>query len=472
MPNVFLSYSSQDKQLAERIALDLSNRGIRVWFDEWSILVGESVSQKIEQGLDDSDFVLVLLSKISVKHGWVGIEWRSRIAEEIDNDKTIILPLKSDDCKIPTLLIDKKYADFSKDYKVGLKELLEAINQLPGIDANVSSANDTDQVVKRPDYFRLEGMEAPCFFPAISSAAKNSLSPLEHLTIISKTNHPSLLISAYDIRHAKSDRQKIHKELTSATENGRTVMVDSGLYEKKWLRADKWPKDGYREALRNTPFHIAFHYDAPIKSLPSNPSLDDVKSMALTIKKSVELDRKHGEFTRVSPIIHSNDHTLFPSLCYYVAKELDYPPVIAIPEREMGRGILQISKTIKSIRNKLNTLDNYVPIHILGTGNPISILVYSSMGADSFDGLDWCQTVVDHDTAKLHHSLQLDFFQHQTPFGRDLNLPYHVRLFAHNLAFYRKWMEDLVVSANAHDFTDLLEKYVPKSFLPALSNID
>lgn len=467
MPCVFLSYSSQDKQLAERIAHDLVDRGIDVWFDEWNILVGESVSQKIEQGLDNSEFVLVLLSNQSVESGWVGKEWRSKIAEEIDKNKTIILPLKSDDCKIPALLKDKKCADFSRDYKAGLRQLLAAIDQLPGIDVNVSSANDVAQVVKRPDYFRLEGLETPCFFPAISGASKNTLSPLEHLKILSKINHPTLMISAYDINHAnKSDRLKIFKELASATDHGRCIMVDSGLYEKKWLHVKKWSKPSYRETLRNIPCNIAFHYDAP------NPTSSDVESMASHIKRSVELDRNGGEFTRVSPIVHSDDHTLFPALCYHVANELDYPPVIAIPERELGKGILQISKTIKSIRNKLNTLDQYTPIHMLGTGNPISILVYSSMGADSFDGLDWCQTVVDHDTAKLHHSLQLDFFQHQTPFGRDLNLPYHVRLFVHNLAFYRKWMEDLVVSANANDFKDLLEKYVPKSFLPKLYNIE
>jgi hypothetical protein len=43
------------------------------------------------------------------------------------------------------------------------------------------------------------------------------------------------------------------------------------------------------------------------------------------------------------------------------------------------------------------------------TDNPFSITLYSAMRADSFDGLEWCQTVVDHETGLLYHLSHVDF---------------------------------------------------------------
>ena len=64
------------------------------------------------------------------------------------------------------------------------------------------------------------------------------------------------------------------------------------------------------------------------------------------------------------------------------------------------------------------------------------------MGADSFDGLEWCQTVVDHDTALLYHLSQADFFAGQTRWA-DAGLSFHARTLAHNLEFYAAWMQRL-----------------------------
>jgi hypothetical protein len=98
---------------------------------------------------------------------------------------------------------------------------------------------------------------------------------------------------------------------------------------------------------------------------------------------------------------------------------------------------------MRTIRETLNETGRYYPVHIVGTGNPLSILIYATCGADSFDGLDWCQTVGDHATGRLYHSLQLDFFAHQTPYGSEAKLPYLPRALAHNLMFYQGWMEKI-----------------------------
>ncbi|MBF0378023.1 MAG: toll/interleukin-1 receptor domain-containing protein [Desulfamplus sp.] len=124
---VFLSYSSKDKQFAQKIAQDLKDSGIKIWLDEWEIRVGDSISQKIQQGLEDADFIAVLLTCHSVDSGWVQKEWQSKINEEIKDEKTVILPLKVEECKIPVLLKDKKYADFSRNYESAIQELIQTI---------------------------------------------------------------------------------------------------------------------------------------------------------------------------------------------------------------------------------------------------------------------------------------------------------------------------------------------------------
>jgi len=64
---IFLSYSSRDKQFVRWLAVDLRNHGHRVWLDEWEVLVGESIPRRIAHGLDQSDFVAVVLSKHAVE---------------------------------------------------------------------------------------------------------------------------------------------------------------------------------------------------------------------------------------------------------------------------------------------------------------------------------------------------------------------------------------------------------------------
>jgi len=127
MPSVFLSHSSLDKPLARRISTDLRNAGIRVWLDEWEILVGDSISQQVQRGLEDSEYVAVLLSPHSVTSGWVEKEWQSQIGLEATSRSVLILPLLAAQCAIPVLLRDKRYADFSSDYGIGLGQLNSAI---------------------------------------------------------------------------------------------------------------------------------------------------------------------------------------------------------------------------------------------------------------------------------------------------------------------------------------------------------
>ena len=116
--------------------------------------------------------------------------------------------------------------------------------------------------------------------------------------------------------------------------------------------------------------------------------------------------------------------------------------MIAVPERRLADGVFEPARTVRAIRESLNAQGQYVGLHLLGTGNPISIALYSIAGADSFDGLEWCQTVVDYESGILFHLSQADFFKGQTKWG-DRDLPFQAFVLAHNLEFYADWLSRL-----------------------------
>ncbi len=132
MASIFISHSTKDKAFARRLAEDLQRLGHTPWLDEWQIKVGECIVTKIGSGIEDSDYVVIVLSSHSVKSGWVDKEWKTKYWSEIQTGKTLVLPVLVEDCSIPNLLATKKYADFRGNYAVALVDLANAIGDSHG----------------------------------------------------------------------------------------------------------------------------------------------------------------------------------------------------------------------------------------------------------------------------------------------------------------------------------------------------
>lgn len=101
-PLLFISHSSIDKTRIESIVPifeDNINRIIpsTLWYDEWSIRAGEDIHQEIEKGVEDSDFVIVFISKDSLLSGWVEKEWRTKHYDEISRKRIQVIALIIDD---------------------------------------------------------------------------------------------------------------------------------------------------------------------------------------------------------------------------------------------------------------------------------------------------------------------------------------------------------------------------------------
>ena len=110
----FMSYFSGDKGFAKKLESDLSLRGLRIWRDDNEIEIGDSFSDKIQEGLKNSYSFIIILSKEALGRAWVKEEMKAayslRLAEEFK-----ILPVLYRDCEIPLFLSDYKYADFREE---------------------------------------------------------------------------------------------------------------------------------------------------------------------------------------------------------------------------------------------------------------------------------------------------------------------------------------------------------------------
>lgn len=273
----------------------------------------------------------------------------------------------------------------------------------------------------------------PCFFPSVSSV-KTNLMPVDYVELLDAAAHPLFLVSAYDLANCPSaQRARMNAVLNRSKGRGTAILMDSGNYEAFWRGERIWTPDRFHEVARLSEYHLCFCHDN--QEPPTAP-----ETIAEDVVQSVLRDQRHAVGT-VAPIIHG-PATLLPAAARLVAEQL-FPVLLAVPERALGEGIVARTRTVRRLRQRLDELGVYCPLHLLGTGNPLSIAVYAVAGADSFDGLEWCQTVVDHETGRLFHFQQWDLFKGQTDWGGNGALPYVHSVLMHNLEFYRTFMSEL-----------------------------
>jgi len=146
IPSVFLSHNHADKPFVRRLAANLDNQGIPYWLDEAEIKVGESLIEKIRDGIDKVDFVAVVLSPNSVASPWVQREVDVAMNREIMGRRVKVLPLMYMACDLPGFLLGKRYADFTEDtrYANALEDLVNSIGVVFNKNAYAPPMNATN----------------------------------------------------------------------------------------------------------------------------------------------------------------------------------------------------------------------------------------------------------------------------------------------------------------------------------------
>jgi formylglycine-generating enzyme required for sulfatase activity len=91
--DVFISHAWEDKEaFARPLAKALEREGLRVWFDEFTLRVGDSLRRSIDHGLANSRYGVVILSPNFFVKEWPQKELDGLAAREVSGEK-VILPV-------------------------------------------------------------------------------------------------------------------------------------------------------------------------------------------------------------------------------------------------------------------------------------------------------------------------------------------------------------------------------------------
>ncbi|WP_342503850.1 toll/interleukin-1 receptor domain-containing protein [Lysinibacillus sp. FSL L8-0126] len=142
MSSIFLSHNSADKPFVRKLAKDLQKEGYYVWVDEAEIKLGDSLIEKIREGIDKVMYVGVILSSNSIEAPWVKKEVDIAMNQEINGKQVKVLPILLENVEPPGFLSGKLYADFTtkEAYRKGLQLIKERLDSPV---ANTSVYNQT-----------------------------------------------------------------------------------------------------------------------------------------------------------------------------------------------------------------------------------------------------------------------------------------------------------------------------------------
>lgn len=91
--DVFISHASEDKdEFVRPLANALIDQGLKVWYDEMTLRIGDSLRQKIDKGLANSRVGLVILSPAFIKKGWTNYELDGIVTRTVSGEQ-VLLPI-------------------------------------------------------------------------------------------------------------------------------------------------------------------------------------------------------------------------------------------------------------------------------------------------------------------------------------------------------------------------------------------
>jgi len=136
MWDAFISHASEDKDdFVRPLAKELSKRSLKIWYDEFTLKVGDNLRRSIDTGLAQSRYGIVVLSPNFFVKGWPQWELDGLVTREARGEK-VILPVwhnvtKDDVLKYSPPLANLYATQSSKGLNQVVNELVKAI--CPGI---------------------------------------------------------------------------------------------------------------------------------------------------------------------------------------------------------------------------------------------------------------------------------------------------------------------------------------------------
>lgn len=456
MADIFISHSSKTPENLKKVG-----RLAELLSDRWSVWWDDTLVGRYTQVIPSEIRLATCMVPVWTHAASTSDAVHEELALARSADKHIV-PARMEDCAAPFTF--GVYSDVDFTCWTGEADH-PAVLQLARKLATVLPPPVKPKRLHRIGDVRLE---LPALFMSVSSH-ETQVEPLPAVQALRIFGADAVLVSAYDLLPTRRDKAMV-RELANIRSQGGLVLVDSGNYEASRLKDMSWTQPKFQQALKGVPHDWVFSFDV------MEPSLG-WKRAARQIIDTVEANRKFTS-APVLPIVHApftkkhgHHAESLPAVVHGVAEALA-PPMIAVPERELGRGLAERAVTVQRIRQMLDTLPFYQPLHLLGTGNPWSIVVLAAAGADSFDGLEWCRVVVDRETNRLNHFQHFDLFTYQrgqaeSPLVVEVlkndNIDFNARATFHNLDYFAQLKDDLRAAAAKGSFEALSARILGSS---------
>ena len=129
-PVAFICHDSRDKErVARPIAEGLSRLACPVWYDDFSLNVGDHLRESIERGLQEAKkCILVLSPRFLANSGWTKVEFNSIFSRELIQRKNIILPVWAGVTKEGVLAYSPSLANrVAVNWRLGVSEVVRRL---------------------------------------------------------------------------------------------------------------------------------------------------------------------------------------------------------------------------------------------------------------------------------------------------------------------------------------------------------
>jgi formylglycine-generating enzyme required for sulfatase activity len=134
--DVFISHAWEDKEdIARPLAEALRRKGLRVWYDEFTLTLGDSLRRSIDRGLAQSRYGVVILSPNFFAKEWPQKELDGLAAREVSGEK-VVLPIWHNVTveqvrEYSPTLADRVAVSSDRGLEHVVKELLRVIKPVP-----------------------------------------------------------------------------------------------------------------------------------------------------------------------------------------------------------------------------------------------------------------------------------------------------------------------------------------------------
>lgn len=285
---VFISHAKEDSKSAETLFDFLTSCGLDPWLDKKKLLPGQKWEVEIMSALKKADFVILLLSKISVtKRGFVQKEFKLALEyckTKLDSD-IYVIPFKIDDCEIPEEVREFQWVELSNPDPY--EQILKAIKQQIIKQENEKTQQENKEEVKCPEKLKpLQSIKTISLFLASSEELKNDRAEFE---IFINRENKELINKGIFIKLVLWEDFIDKMSPTRLQDEYNRAAINSDIFiSLYWTKVGKFTKEEFSQVYtrfiqKGKPFIYTY-----FKQVAINPNVDN-SSRLVFIKKLQQL---------------------------------------------------------------------------------------------------------------------------------------------------------------------------------------